>query len=191
MIGETIARALPGITLIEDESGAVARILAEQIARAAAASGARVRRLPLNGTADALADELFRMTHQQKGDADAPRRSTQKGDGEVLVIDSFSTAIFGLPDEEKIRLIGRITSASAHGTSFLLTSDGRTLDARINAYLKAISDNVIILRVELVGEKVARTLYIQKLKNAVPSDKLLKFTVDEQGVQIDTRELIG
>jgi KaiC/GvpD/RAD55 family RecA-like ATPase len=59
------------------------------------------------------------------------------------------------------------------------------------ARLRSIADGLIIVRSDIQGSKIGRFLYIPKLKGARPSDRLVKFTVEDAGVQVDTRELIG
>ena len=59
------------------------------------------------------------------------------------------------------------------------------------SYVKANADTVLIVRTEVAGDRVLRALQIQKMKGTIPSDKLIKFTLDANGLQVDTREFLG
>jgi len=50
---------------------------------------------------------------------------------------------------------------------------------------------VILVKSELVGTRVDRMLFVRKMRDSMPMDRLIKITVDQAGVQEDTREFVG
>jgi KaiC/GvpD/RAD55 family RecA-like ATPase len=65
------------------------------------------------------------------------------------------------------------------------------LGERTSSYLEAHADSVLVVRTEITADRVLRSLQLQKMRNSYPTDKLVKFTLDENGIQVDTREFLG
>lgn len=84
-----------------------------------------------------------------------------------------------------------IVRLSRQGKSFVLASESGMLSDRINAYIRATVDTVIMIRSEINQGKINRILYIPKMFGTKPLDRVIKITVEDDGVDIDTREFVG
>jgi archaellum biogenesis ATPase FlaH len=109
----------------------------------------------------------------------------------VIVIDSFSAYVFDKSEKDAIELIREFGRAAREGKTFLLTYEPRMIKPELDAYIRSAVDNIISIRTEIQGNKISRMLYIPKMKASKPHDKLIKFTVEDTGIQVDTREMIG
>ncbi|MGH9918274.1 MAG: hypothetical protein ACRD6W_05310, partial [Nitrososphaerales archaeon] len=113
------------------------------------------------------------------------------GNYDVLVVEALSTYLFERPEKEGIETVSALARMTRQGKSFVVTFDGALLGEKTAAFLRAVADTVVVVKTELVGERVNRMLYVPKLKDSTPMDKLIKITLDEGGVQVDTREFVG
>jgi archaellum biogenesis ATPase FlaH len=110
---------------------------------------------------------------------------------DLIVFESFSSHLFDRTDSEIVEMLGEMRRLASNGRSFVLTSESEMLSSRVNAYLRAMSDNVIIIKTEVNRDKIDRLLYIPKMNGRKPMDRLVKFTVEDNGIEIDTREFVG
>ena len=72
-----------------------------------------------------------------------------------------------------------------------MTFESGLVGEKTAAYIRAAADTVILVKTDLVGTRVDRTLFVRKMRDSMPMDRLIKITVDEAGVQVDTREFVG
>jgi hypothetical protein len=208
MLDTILANALEGFTIIEDETGAVGQILADQMGTYAEAGGKRVGHFSIEeGGLAGLADEAAHSRPpSQSGDLPAGRagRSTQQllgleqryvvrgnEDLDLIIVDGLSVYLYDKTVREVIDVVKLITTHVRQGRSFIVPMQRTVLGERTSSYLKANADTVIIVRSEISADRVLRTLQLQKMRNSYPSDKLVKFTLDENGIQVDTREFLG
>jgi hypothetical protein len=113
---------------------------------------------------------------------------------DLVIFESFSSFLFGKTDGEVVELMGEIMGLSRGGNkmSFVLTSESGMLKDEVNAYIRASVDTVIIVKTEIVQNRVNRLLYIPKIYNSRPPDHVIKITIDDEGrIDVDTRELVG
>ncbi|MEO9321725.1 MAG: ATPase domain-containing protein [Nitrososphaera sp.] len=196
-MGQLAKNILGGTTIIEEDVRSVSSIFSKQIASLALSSGkkvaylttglkqdivdsAKVFRFELDGCVEELRTEMFSLSsHQNLREAD------------LIIIDSFSVYIFSKTEAEIVELITEICRASKEGKSFVLTYEARMLPSTIDAYIKSVVDTIITIKADFVGSKINRLIFVQKIRGGKPYDKLVKFTVENDGIQIDTRELIG
>jgi len=200
MILEKIAKNLVGgTTLIEEDLRSVSTILSKQIASSEVNSGRKVCYLTTGDKEDVVAGgKLFRfnldLCVQELRDGVLKGSLKNQEDlraADVIVIDSFSAYVFDKEEKETIELIREMGRAAREGKTFILTYEGKMLNPSLDAYVKSAVDNIITIKTEIQGNKISRMLYIPKMKAARPQDKLIKFTVEDNGIQVDTREMIG
>jgi archaellum biogenesis ATPase FlaH len=110
---------------------------------------------------------------------------------DLIVFDSFSSYVFGMSEKEVVDLVQEIARLSKQGKSFALTCEAAMLSERVIAYIRAAVDSLIIVRTEIAQNKISRTLYIPKMLGTKPMDRVIKITVENEGVDIDTREFVG
>lgn len=209
MLDRILRNAQSGVTVIEEESGSVSRILAKQLAGYAKAEGKRVaflsfgtedrpvlERNPKNGE---VAEDELEEVDEDIGTGSSVFYTTLnqysffKGmKYQVIVIDSFSTYLFDKSEKEAQEAIKQIAKISRdEQKNFIITYDRALLSERTAAFLNAVADTVIVVKVDLTVDRVTRMLYVPKLKDSKPMDRLIKITLDDSGVQVDTREFVG
>jgi archaellum biogenesis ATPase FlaH len=110
---------------------------------------------------------------------------------DVIIIESFSSYLFGKSESEVIELTHDIRLLADQQRCFVILIESSVLDSKVAAYLRSISDNVIIVKTELNDNRIDRSLYIPKMRNGRVFDKLLKITVEQDNIEIDTREYVG
>ncbi|MDA4123669.1 MAG: hypothetical protein OK456_10870, partial [Thaumarchaeota archaeon] len=87
--------------------------------------------------------------------------------------------------------VRQMTRLADQGKSFIVTFDSNLVGEKTAAYIRAAADTVILVKTELIGTRIDRMLYVRKMKDSLPTDRLIKITVDQAGVQVDTREFVG
>lgn len=209
MLDPILKHLLQGVTLIEDEYGAINRIFARQLGAFAKTSGKNVLFLepPSSASLAGRSGEAFEgfesVSEQSLENSGAAQKNTvvyrseerylpfEELNFDLIVFDSFSSYIFAMSEKEIVDLMEEIVRLSKKGKSFVLTSESPMLSERVNAFIRANSDSVIIVRAEIAQNKVNRTLFIPKMIGTRPMDRVVKITVEEDGVDIDTREFVG
>jgi KaiC/GvpD/RAD55 family RecA-like ATPase len=54
-----------------------------------------------------------------------------------------------------------------------------------------MADGVVQFLAEREGEKIRRYIYVPKMRGVLPIDRVIPFTLTEQGILIDPRERYG
>lgn len=208
MLDTIVANALEGFTIIEDETGAVAPILANQMGTFAEANGKRVGHLSIEqaGLAGLAEEAPLRRPSPENEDPSPGKgaRGSQRlvgleqryavrsaSDIDFVIIDGFSVYLYDKTVREVIDVVKLIVAQVRQKRSFIVPLEKSILGERTSSYLKAHADSVIIVRTEVTADRVLRSLELQKMRNTYPSEKLVKFTLDDSGIQVDTREFLG
>ena len=207
MLDPILKACSQGITLIEEEIGAVSSILAKQIGTYGVSVGKKVCFLTLMeesetiqqrqvigvraGAARSSGESNFVEDNALTLRADQGQVNLEDLKFDLIVFESFSAHLFDKTDSEIVEMMGEMRRLASLGRSFVLTSEGQMLSTKASSYIRAMSDNIIIIKTELARDKIDRELYIPKMKGVKPMDKLVKFTLDEAGLEIDTREFVG
>jgi len=110
---------------------------------------------------------------------------------DLVIIDGLSVYLYDKTVREVIDIVKLIVTQVRQKRAFIVPLEKSILGERTSSYLKAHADSVIVVRSEISADRVLRTLQLQKMRNTYPSDKLVKFTLDENGIQVDTREFLG
>ncbi len=212
MLDPLLKNLLQGITVIEDEFGSINRMISKQLGAYAVTNGKKVCFLEppsTSGVSSVLgsageftgfempSDETLENTGAAAQQNSVVYRTEERYlpleqlKFDMIVFHSFSSYVFAMSEKEVAELMEEIVRLSRQGKSFVLTSETPMLNDRVNAYIRASSDTVIIVRVEIGQNKINRTLYIPKMFGVKTLDRLIKVTVEDDGVDIDTREMIG
>jgi KaiC/GvpD/RAD55 family RecA-like ATPase len=80
---------------------------------------------------------------------------------------------------------------SREGTTVVLVSDTGVLEPACERLMRSLADGIIQIQTQFEGVRIKRYLYIPKMKGMVPVDRMVPFTVTEEGIQIDPRERHG
>jgi len=208
MLDKDLKNALHGLTVIEEDIGSVSRILARQLGGYAKAAGRRVVVLSLTvqdpqDTAAEAQRMQEGMTTREMGNRGVSPGAQVFGGGfmtvllgggtgyDLMVVEGFSGFLFDKTDREVAENIRQMTRLADQGKSFIVTFDSNLVGEKTAAYIRASADTVILVKTEVVSTRIDRMLYVQKMRDSLPSDRLIKITVDEAGVQVDTREFVG
>jgi KaiC/GvpD/RAD55 family RecA-like ATPase len=109
----------------------------------------------------------------------------------LIIIEAFSVFFSEYSFSDLYTLMFRMISASQNGTTFLLLVDKGVLPERHENLVRAMADGVIEFTIIPEGDKLKHYIHIPKMRGMFPLDKMLPFTVNEEGLLIDTRERHG
>jgi archaellum biogenesis ATPase FlaH len=111
--------------------------------------------------------------------------------GPLLIIDPF--AVFFADDSIKdlTTFMFDLIRKSRKGTTVLLLIDIGVFPERLEQLVRAMSDGIIQFVVVPEGDKLNKYINIPKMRGSFPRDKMLPFTLNEEGLMIDTRERHG
>jgi len=209
MLDPVLKNLLQGITLIEDDYGVINRLISKQLGTYAMKNGKKVCFLePPTSTGDGQANggDFNGVEPATESVIENPGNGQQNAviyrteermvpleqlNFDLIVFDSFSSYIFALSEKEVVDLMQEIARLSKQGKSFAITCESPMLQERVIAYLRAVADSLIIARAEVAQNKINRTLLIPKMMGMKPLDHVVKITVEDDGVDIDTREFVG
>jgi len=109
----------------------------------------------------------------------------------LIIIDPF--AVFFAEDSftDLNSLLLSLISASRKGTTYLLLIDIGVLSDRQENLVRAMADGIIEFLVLPEGDRLNYYINIPKMRGGFPQNKMLPFTVNEEGLLIDTRERHG
>jgi KaiC/GvpD/RAD55 family RecA-like ATPase len=189
------------VILIEEDTGLAKAVYAQYIAAEAAAEGKDVCYVTARASDD-IRSEMKRLRilpvkgfHIEEMHVTAPGALldllTLQGNGDLVIVDQFSLYFLDTQLSELREGILRLITAAKTGRVFLLLMDHGVLSERHEALLRAMADGVIQITTVAEGDKLKRFLNIPKMQGAKLSEKMLPFTVSEEGFLIDTRERHG
>ena len=189
------------VLCVEEHSGNIKSIYGIYVASEKARSGTPVSYLTLQTRDDVLrrmtslrvphSDNLTIVEIQPGSAKDDVLAVISNPPAPLIVIDPFS--IFFAEDsfsDLSLLLFGMI-STSRKGTTFLLLVDIGVLPERQENLVRAMSDGIIQFVIVPEGDKLKHYINIPKMRGAFPADKMLPFTVNAEGLLIDTRERHG
>jgi KaiC/GvpD/RAD55 family RecA-like ATPase len=112
-------------------------------------------------------------------------------DTPLIIIDPFAVFFAEESFSELNSILFDLAAASRKGTTFLLLVDMGVLPERQENLVRVMADGVIRFVIVPEGDKLKNYINIPKMRWAFPRDKMLPFTVNEEGLLIDTRERHG
>ena len=189
------------VICIEETSGNIKSLFASLIASEWGGKGVAVNYLTLRNP-----DEIQRQIEQLRLEVPeklrvitvSPQNSSPdiislicEPDIPLIVIDGFSVFFSEYSFSDLNALMFRMISASHNGTTFLLLIDRGVLPERHENLVRAMADGIIEFTIVPEGDKLKHYINISKMRGAFPRDKMLPFTVNEEGLLIDTRERHG
>ena len=212
MLDPVLKNLLKGITLIEDDFGVVNRIISKQLGAYALKNGKKVCFLEpptSSGESPSSPGEGGEFSGLEvptetvlENSSGAQKNAViyrteerlvplEQLNFDLIVFDSFSSYVFALTEKEVVDLMQEIARLSKQGKSFALTCETPMLEERVISYIRANVDSLILVRAEIGQNKINRTLYIPKMLGMKPLDHVVKITIEDDGVDIDTREFVG
>jgi KaiC/GvpD/RAD55 family RecA-like ATPase len=189
------------VLCIEENNGNVKSIYALYIASERAREGKPVTYLTLQ-SCDTVLKTMARLNmkpsdliHIIELPPDRARQDVltrvQEPDCHLLIIDPFSVIFAEDSFLDLSIMLAGLVSASRKGTTFLLLVDAGIMNKRQENLVRAMSDGVIQFVVVPEGDKLKYYISTPKMRGAFPQEKMLPFTISNEGLLIDTRERHG
>ena len=184
------------VILIEEESGCMKDFYAQKIAAETAQTGKPVVYLTSHFKEDIVSQMTrYRMkvspSLQFIDHCHGPDPIREHCTGDLCILDTVSSMFLDMTLPEFRSFLSEIRRKSRGGGSFLMVSDMGVLPAQQEQLLRAMADGVIRFLAMQEGDKIKRYMYVLKMKGAIPVDRMILFTVTDEGLQIDTRERLG
>jgi len=186
------------VILIEEETGLIKSIYAQYIAAGAKKPVCYITTRARDDILRQMAllrpphiDHMeIRELHEAEPGAMCDLLTTETPAG-LIVVDPFSIYFMESPLHEFRQMVTRLVAASRNGRTFLLLDDIGVLPDRHEQLLRAMADGVIRITSINEGDKIRRYLNVLKMRGTQPLDKMLPFTISDEGFLIDTRERHG
>jgi KaiC/GvpD/RAD55 family RecA-like ATPase len=189
------------VLCIEERSGNVKSIYALYISSERARTGTPVTYLTLQTKEDVLkkmaqlripASDLLNIVEIQPAQAKQEVLSfINDPPTPLIIIDPFSVFFAEDSFADLNTLLFNFISTSRKGTTFLLLVDTGVLPERQENLVRAMTDGIIEFTIIPEGDKLKHYINIPKMRGTFPRDKMLPYTVNEEGLLIDTRERHG
>jgi len=189
------------VICIAENTGNIKSLFASMVSSEKAKRGIAVNYLTLRNR-----DEIYRQIEQLRLKAPeklhvitlSPENSAQdiishiyEPNIPLIIIEAFSVFFAEYSFTDLYTLMFRMILASHNGTTFLLLVDRGILPERHENLVRAMADGVIEFTIVPEGDKLKHYINISKMRGGFPWDKMLPFTVNEEGLLIDTRERHG
>lgn len=182
------------ILLVEEDLGDVKRIFSQKMAAEAVRAGKEVVYITpkskdevehLVSTSGIADSEKFKVVEKF---SDSMRLLTVCG-GDLCIVEKFTLMNVNTDVNHLLHILSSLSEfARAKNCIFLLTSDTGVIPERPEKILRAMVDGVIQFTVAYDENRIARYINIPKLNGVAPVDRMIPFTLDENGITIDTRE---
>jgi len=182
------------LLLAEEEIGDVKRVFSQKIAAEAIKAGKEVvyvtpklkddidHQVAMYGIAE---NEKFRVIDKF---TDGSRLQMVCG-GDLCIIEKFTLMNMSTDVNHLFYILNSLADLSRIKNSiFLLTSDMGVMSERPEKILRSMVDGVIQFSIVYEENKITRYMTIPKLNGAAPVDRKIPFTLNENGITIDTRE---
>jgi hypothetical protein len=207
LLDQIMRTSMQGLTLIEEDIGAVSNIIAKQIGDYGSSVGKKVCFLTIAERSEPIQKKELIGVRSNSGQSQfdegnfleqstvalkaGPFLSLEELDFDLVIFESFSTYLFERTDREIAELLDEMRRLASLGRGFVLTAETPMFSTRVSSYIRSRVDNIFIIKTDVSADKVSRLLYIPKMKDTKPMERLVKFTIEEGGIQIDTREFVG
>lgn len=182
------------LVLVEGETGGVHTVYALSMAREALKKGRRVTWVTTGLREDVL--KLMEGFSIEAGgmeiaDEVSDWRRVSLPDGGLAILDSL--AFFHGEDSlaGMRRTLSDMARASRPGRTLLLLSEMGILHSAQESLARSMADGVVQFLAEREGEKIRRFIHVPKMRGYLPIDRMIPFTLTEQGILIDPRERYG
>ncbi|HTY52833.1 MAG TPA: ATPase domain-containing protein [Methanomicrobiales archaeon] len=182
------------LVLVEGETGGVQAVYALSIARDALKKGRKVTYITHHDREDVLKvmdGYALEANGMEIADNVSEWRTVPIPEGALVVLDSLP--FFSAEDtrEGMRRLVSDMARAARPGRTILLLSETGILHPSHELLASALADGVVRFVAEREGEKIRRFIHVPKMRGYLPIDRMIPFTLTEQGILIDPRERYG
>jgi KaiC/GvpD/RAD55 family RecA-like ATPase len=183
------------VLLVEEELGCTTQLFVQRVAFEAAESGKVVRYITPRWKEDVSQQmDAYGLEYAEKFEIlEHFRDRTRLQEvctGDLCIIEHFTSLFVDCDLTDLIhKLVSFIDASRNEDRIFLLTSDMGVIPRGSEMTLRSLVDGVIQFLAVRSGDRIHRFIHIPKL-NGRPYDRMIPFTVDAEGITIDTRDRI-
>jgi KaiC/GvpD/RAD55 family RecA-like ATPase len=187
----------PGsVIVIAEELGGTHRPFALNIAAAAMQRGEKVVYFTRKKREDVTAlINLYRIPHTEnfkvfegiRDRALLPKECT----GDLCILDDFAALYAGITLEEMREEMWSLVDRSRKNKGYLIILDSGILPREVEQMIYALADGVVRLLTVTEGGKIKRFISIPKMNGIIPPEQHIPFTLNADGLLVDTRERHG
>jgi len=184
------------VIVVREEAGCMKDLYAERAAVRTALSGRTVVYITMHAREKIIGEmKQFGLTPPAgltiTGGVRAAGNLPEDCAGDLCIIDPFSSLFMHGDPGSFLQTLVQMMEATRAGRSFLLLCDSGVLPLQHERLLYAHADGVIQFVTITEGDRIKRYLHFQKLRGAVPMEKMISYTVTDEGLLVDTRERLG
>ena len=190
------------LILIEEESGSVKSIYSLYLASECAQDKKRISIILTSETAEDIHKqmEFYHITcpgslQIEEADPNDPSvfldKLAKSNGADLIIVEGFSLHFLNTPVTEFFLGISRMLSAAKAGKQYLLLVDRGVLPSQHEAVLRAMVSGILQITTIMEGDKIKRYINIPKMQGVRLMEKMLPFTITDEGFLIDTRERHG
>lgn len=184
------------VVVIAEELGSTHRVFAQNVAVAAMRRGEKVVYITTKKREDVLAlMDLYRLPHTDdfKVIGDIRDRSflPKEYESDLSIIDHFALLYSGAALDAIRDEMWSLIDRSRKGRTILIVLDTGILSREAEQMIYALADDVVRLITTAEGSRLKRYISIPKMNGVIPPDQYIPFTLNADGLLIDTRERHG
>ncbi|MBN2251315.1 MAG: hypothetical protein JW724_04505 [Candidatus Altiarchaeota archaeon] len=191
------------IILIEEKIGSVEKMFLHRITFDALSAGKKVLYLAVHNSRE---DVLAEMSKYSFYDNKVPEKEGLRIEGyysslpdiaemasgyDVCIIDPFPFLVMHKEDGYVLDLLTQLKKLSRReDIRFFLSMDHGVSKESTENMARAMADGIIEFTEETVGRRIERFVRIPKMKGSIPSAEMLPIMLTEDGIMMDTRQVI-
>ena len=184
------------LLLIEEDTGDIKRIFVQMIAVEAMAASKRITYITPRMKTDIVREiEAYKQNGLENLEMIERIRDPAKlidlCNGDVCIIENLPLFFVDAVDREVVNVMnGLIHLCRGSNKLILLTADKGILATKHHKIVESMADGVIEFTVGFNEQQINRYIYVHKLKDKAPSNKLVPYSIDDTGkkINVDTRE---
>ncbi|MDK2974092.1 MAG: hypothetical protein PWP08_463 [Methanofollis sp.] len=184
------------VIVITEELGGTHRPFAQNIAAVAMQRGEKVVYFTGKNREDIIAlMDLYQIPHNEnfkvvEGVRDRTLIS-KDCTGDLCILDDFAPLYVGVPLEKIREEMWNLIDRSRKNKGILIILDAGILPRDVEQMIYALADGVVRLVTTLEGSRIKRYINIPKMNGIIPPEQYIPFTLNGDGLLVDTRERHG
>jgi KaiC/GvpD/RAD55 family RecA-like ATPase len=181
------------LVLVEEELGDVKRVFIQMIGAEAIAQGKKVTYITFLSRHDMLKQSsAFGLKEAEQFEVvekfNDGSRLHEVCTGDLCIIDGFPLMNMDADGSHIIARLRSLLQLCTGGRIIIAASDMGVLSEREEKAVRAMSDGIIQFNTEKGEDHISHFINVPKMRGLPPADKQIPFTVEENGISIDTRE---
>lgn len=184
------------VIVIAEELGGTHRPFAQNIAAAAMQRGKNIVYFTQRTHEDIVAlMDLYCIPHNERfkivGNVRDRTLLSKDCTGDVCILDDFAALHVDATLEEIREEMWGLVDRSRKNKEYLIILDAGVLPRDMEQMIYALADGVVRLLTVAEGSKIKRFISIPKMNGIIPPEQYIPFTLNADGLLVDTRERHG